>query len=873
MNLCNIYIRNRISILLIIFSFFIFPSLFAELKLSLRPTPVIAGEPATITIQSTDGKAIIKNFPEIPDVTWMQDNNAYKSGQLIINGKRYDTTEYSLVVSRPGLIEIPSIEIHTNTGKTSTEETQVRVVEGPLTDIDSQLFIEPVYDIADINKIYIGEELPLKIELYQVESLNVSPAEYPQVELSNVVFYDFSKYNRQNNKFAPYPYENPVKVNKDGIYLVKTVFYTSLRPLGAGNLNGIVSLLTEITVPKKNSSRNRGDDMFSAFLNDDFMRSSFFNRNSERISKILTAKLPKINVKPLPPIEDDSKFLGLVGDWNVKAKLPTEDVEEGDALTLSLTIKGNGTLETLDAPELEIPGFNIYSPEIKKTPANISNSRDLSEAIINYVLVPIESGKTNIDLSFSTFNVTKENYETVSIKKSLDIKPSKNATKGAVFGDEYRSSYKETISKKTGKSKVSNVILYLKNDTGVDIKIPLWKNVIIPVFILIFLGPLLWGLTEFFRFRKNKLGGNLKLRRKAGALKRKTSVIKSLSKASSKTLPNIIQNELVPFINDLKGFPPGTTADELINKLDDKELAKVIKEAGSLAYMPGTKSETSTLQNKLLKLMKRLSIVLIFFSAISITYNSGYAETKNTQPGTPELELSDLNRHSAPVNELISAYNNADFEKAKEICLENIHPNSPNPNWLYNLGNCYFQLGDLAQALVSYERALRLSPRDSDIIENLNYVRRKLFLPEINQTKTPSDILKKIRNSFRSDEWLFIMSIAWFLIFVSLILKRFTPGRIWLTILSIAGAVTILSIVLITCERASIYNDKTAIVVVQNPKTFSLPSSNSSEAGMNLSTGETVYIEERMKDWIRIRAGKTEGWVKKDIIEPVWPYK
>ena len=35
----------------------------------------------------------------------------------------------------------------------------------------------------------------------------------------------------------------------------------------------------------------------------------------------------------------------------------------------------------------------------------------------------------------------------------------------------------------------------------------------------------------------------------------------------------------------------------------------------------------------------------------------------------------------------------------------------------YNIANCYMKKGELGRALVGYERALRLSPRDSDLLD------------------------------------------------------------------------------------------------------------------------------------------------------------
>lgn len=45
----------------------------------------------------------------------------------------------------------------------------------------------------------------------------------------------------------------------------------------------------------------------------------------------------------------------------------------------------------------------------------------------------------------------------------------------------------------------------------------------------------------------------------------------------------------------------------------------------------------------------------------------------------------------------------------------------------YNLGNSYFKAGQTAQAILNYERALQLAPRDEDIQNNLNLVNQTIL--------------------------------------------------------------------------------------------------------------------------------------------------
>jgi tetratricopeptide (TPR) repeat protein len=883
----------------------------ADVQLSLQPTPIVVGEPAVLTISSTEGKAYIDNLPKIKNLEWIQSNTAQSRNIITINGKHFEQTAYQFTVSKPGVIILPSMEITTNNDNIYTQEKKVRVAKGQLADLEKQLFIKAAYDLPNKKNIYTGEEIPLKINLYKADSLSVVPVEYPKIKMDNIVFDDFSKFNRENDRFAPYPYGTPERISTNGENFTKTTFFTSFRSLGSGPLDGTVSLLCNIKISRKNSGSGRFSSAFddSFFKSDSFFSGSFFNRGEDNLSKLLVTKLSKINILPLPLPPPETKYLGLVGDWVVKVALSSEKIKEGEPLTLSLKISGTGTLETLNVPELSISGFTIYSPEIQKDGHGIPVPGSKSNVAINYILIPVDSGTTNIDVSFATFDTKKGQYETTSINKTVKIVPDNRSSKSIVYGNTPLPKASTSFTK-SSKHKVSNAILYLKQQPGKGVLLPLWLNHIVLIIIFLLLGPLLWIITELIYFRKKRIGSSLILQRKNNALKRKNKVIKTIMKAPSDKLPDIIQKEAVPYINDLKGYPPGTTADELSNRLKGGKLAEHIKEANALSYMPTLKKNTSNLKSNLIKALKRLSVLIIIVLGLSLFCNHTFADSTKKMPrnshsslkATNMLESSNLssleqkfpitikaqqkqkgdqkignnvskhNDGSIYINQLITAYNNADFNKAEKICRENIHNNAPNPNWIYNLGNCYYQNGSLADALACYERALRLDPRNSDILENLNFVRRKLFLPEVYQAKTPIALLQSARDSFRPDEWMIIFAAAWFTAFIALIFKKFAAIKIWVTILSLAIIVAIISIIAVISEKAEVYNSKIALVIEKNVKIHTLPSDDSSKATFILNPGDQVQIKEKINKWLRIRKEKAEGWVKQDSVAKVWPY-
>jgi len=69
------------------------------------------------------------------------------------------------------------------------------------------------------------------------------------------------------------------------------------------------------------------------------------------------------------------------------------------------------------------------------------------------------------------------------------------------------------------------------------------------------------------------------------------------------------------------------------------------------------------------------------------------------------------------------AYDRKDYPAAVEKYLSLLHKGYTSPAVYYNLGNVYFRLGDLGQAIWCYRKALKLSPADQDIKDNLQFAR------------------------------------------------------------------------------------------------------------------------------------------------------
>ena len=304
---------------------------------------------------------------------------------------------------------------------------------------------------------------------------------------------------------------------------------------------------------------------------------------------------------------------------------------------------------------------------------------------------------------------------------------------------------------------------------------------------------------------------------------------------------------MTPLVNDILGLPPGTSAEELARKVADKELAECLETSGSSSYMPGAEHniDSAALKHKLLKTLKRLALVTVVMAPL----------------------LSAIAADENPM----TAYDNGHPEVTAKFYEGKLNPKHPDPAWLYNLGNCAVKQGDLPKALVYYERARRLAPGDSDILENLNYVRRKLFLPEVDSTKTPLDSLRNLRDSTRPDSWALIASILWSLSWGVLALRRRFSTRQWVSMLTVLVFLTCVALVSLLSQEATTYNSSNAIVVKPDTEVRPLPST-LYKPEFKLRAGENVRVEEERHDWLRVRAGNAEGWVKPDTVDKLWPY-
>ena len=195
----------------------------------------------------------------------------------------------------------------------------------------------------------------------------------------------------------------------------------------------------------------------------------------------------------------------------------------------------------------------------------------------------------------------------------------------------------------------------------------------------------------------------------------------------------------------------------------------------------------------------------------------------------------------------------------------------------FNLGNAYYQQGDIGRAMLNYRRANQLDPRDADIKRNLEIVEGSTAVSEDIQPAASGPLLGMAN---LTQSWLTINESAiftlalWFLFFLLFMLYRMLKqGRIRTSV----GYLTLLVIFTFTFIGVSfgsrIIVEKTqpdAIVVVSEITLNSEPKIESTTE-FNLKNGTRIKLLDTQGEWIKlsIAGNKIQGWVPASSVEIV----
>ncbi len=835
-----------------------------KVEVFVTPQPIRSGEEAYLVVRSHDGARnlpLSRRLPKIDGLFW-QNGIRQSSRTQIINGRRSSVFEAYIpfVVGKPGRYTIPEMSLTHSKERTkkitfeaveARYQTQTRPAarssakEAAPTASDSGQTPEQIMfmESAVPGKrpfYYLGEEIPLDVNIYVLEGVQPRLT-WPTItfgEKSSAVFRDYKQSNPENPNFAGMTQH---RVERNGRDYIRCSFRTALRPITAGKLE--INVRENAAIIVRDTRRRTSDDIF-----DDFFGESFFSRGRQVDRNMNNGPLV-LEIRNLPAIPDGARFTGLVGHWDSLVTLSPPPYKVGEPITMKVEFQGNGSTDTLRTWPLDLKGFRVYPPEVE---------RNADGAEIRYVLIPTEpaDGKTE-NISFGPYAVfNKGTYQTKTFKRAIAIE------KGSAVMPDNAGTYTVASpspsaaaeTKTDAPKRKAEDILYLKKNEGRTVPLPPEVNILGGI-IVILAGVVYLIIALLLRGIRKARENDPDYRRKAAAHSRKPVLLARLKQLPPEEIPAACGADIASYLADAKGLPPGADLADCAAAVKDQspELASMLEEISQAAWMPSMKSKfTPEFRDALLKALRKAAVVLLVCLSGSL-----FAAEKVIH-----------------ADQAMNAYDTGKFGEAEKYYRSRLNPAEPSANLLYNIGNCLFQQGYFPQAMVCFERASRLSPRDPDILENLNLTRRKLMLPEKYKVESPSDILPYLRDSLRPDEWLFLVCCGVSLLF-------FAAGTVLLAgygrtfrILLIGGILLIAvpGIAYLMQQRTS-YNPDFAVVTAKTVQVRSLPSDQAGKTEMNLRSGEEVTVAERRMDWVRIRSGSAEGWVHAKDITSLWSPK
>lgn len=261
---------------------------------------------------------------------------------------------------------------------------------------------------------------------------------------------------------------------------------------------------------------------------------------------------------------------------------------------------------------------------------------------------------------------------------------------------------------------------------------------------------------------------------------------------------------------------------------------------------------------------KVLSIILVLISTTCLGHISQNVDSIQTNKS--------IYVNSATKVEGDSAYIKEDYVTAIQI-YETLLKNGEAAEVYYNLGNSYYKIGEIAKAILNYERALLLQPGNNDTRANLEVA----YAKTIDKVEPISEVflicwIESLINSMSINTWATLGIISFILLIVAIYCFIFSKLIVWKKIGFVSGliflTITICANLFASKQKEYMINRNKAIIMIPSVIVRSTPSDSGTDLFI-LHEGRKVSIKDNsMREWkeIYIEDGKV-GWIPTSAIE------
>lgn len=791
----------------------------------------------------------------------------------IVNGKVQSssvtshTYTYTLQPTAAGQFRLPEAEAVIGGNTVRSRSVTVTVVSGGDADAGAQRAApqqggqestageQPASDISLVlqlskTKAVVGENLSANLVLRQRADI----AGFEDVKFP--VFHGFWS----QETYAP----NNIEWHRENIggkiYNVATLRSYKLVPQRTGDIT--VEPAELVCVVNVRTARRRTGNPFDDFFGDDYTR----------VRRKVSTRPVTIHVSPLPGGAPAS-FCGGVGKFSISASLSKDSLSTHDAAALVVKVRGEGNLSLTETPKVNFPpDFETY--DVKVTEGK-------GEKTFEYPFIPRSKGDFTLGpVEYSYYDIEAGRYVTVR-SRELPLKVSRSAVApGAAPQGE---SALVISDQRKDVRDIGSDIRFISTDAqhfrpkgAFFVSSPAfrWLCVLLPLLAL-----LIWALWRRSERRRSDVAGS-----------RNRAATKQARKRLSRAEGFLKQEISSAFYEELYKALLGFVSDKLL--LDASEMSKE-----NIAAKLGESGVAQEAVGELLDLLDACEFARYapseggdamkrhYEAALSVIAKIDQSMKKKRSGSVaalllPLLLLGGFHAQAAsPADSLwragVEAYGAGQWEEARSAWLEIEAQGVESPDLYTNLGDACYKLGDLAGAVLWYERSLKLKPSDRTARYNLEFVRRSLQdkIDEVPEFFL-KEWLRRIGYWMPSDAWagLFLGLLVLFL--AALLLFALSAQPAWRKT-GFFSAIVLLLLAL-GCLTASLsqkhhyFRADRAVVTAPVVSVSSSPGGSASKDLFVLHEGTCVTLLEEIGGWCNIELSDgRQGWMAATNLEKI----
>lgn len=225
-------------------------------------------------------------------------------------------------------------------------------------------------------------------------------------------------------------------------------------------------------------------------------------------------------------------------------------------------------------------------------------------------------------------------------------------------------------------------------------------------------------------------------------------------------------------------------------------------------------------------------------------------------------------------NKGVDLYNSGNYNEAIIKFTEIIEKGEHSENLYFNLGNAYYKVNDIANSILYYEKALKLNPRNKDVLNNLVFS-QNMLIDKIEKlpTNQVSEFLNSISQTLNVNQWLTLGVILLYLFLIIFILYFFSSKSVlkrnYFTAFSVLLSLSLIFIFvgLNKFEKQKSYLEA---IIFENKIDFRTEPNYRSEVLFNLHEGTKVVIIEELNDWALVEIDDgNKGWIELQSIKKI----